>query len=267
MNERTAIERVEQRYGTLEEFAVYCLTEAPELLDAAVSSTKKAKIANLDPATLDFLVTKSPKFRVLMRSAIANGLFGLAEEALHIKKVVDIATNKGKVVVTNKGDLVTVDNAEKAVIEAGRYLNEYRGTPLESSQKATQVGVNVVFGALPGSMDAETAGDGSQAALSGREADAPGRTITIAGHQVRPHTPLRPGALPPEGARARYGGVPGRDGAVGGPRGVGSDLDFATSDSPTAENPVPRPERPRRGLRSGPAARTQAQTAPFPGDD
>lgn len=261
MNERAAIAIVEQKYGTLEEFAVFCLTEAPKVLDAGVSPAEKAKLVDLDMATLDFLATKSPKFRVLMRSALANGLFGLAQEAEHVKQVIRIATNQGRTVVTNKGDIVTVDNQEKAVIDAGRYLNEYRGTPLDSSQKATSIGVNVVFGVNPGPQSGQEADYAAQGALPGREADHPSRTITIAGHQVRPHSPLRPGSLPPEGSRARYGGLPHGDGTVRPAGGVGSDMDFTTGDSPTAENPVPRPERPRRSLRSGPTSRNAAEEA------
>lgn len=263
MNERTAIERVEKRYGTLEEFAVFCLTEAPEILSMSIGPVQRAKVAQMDLETLDFLVTKSPKFRVLMRSAMANGAFGLAEEFEHISSVVKIATNRGKTVVTNKGDIVTVDNTEKAVIDAGRYLNEYRGTPLEASQKATQVGVNVVFGVIPGYYPGQDAQDGSEIPLPGANGDAESRTITIAGHKVSPHTPLRPGALPPPGARARYGGVQNANGTLGAKSALGTDLDFATTESPTEENLVPRAEplrkpahyRPGVGLRSGPAAR------------
>lgn len=251
MDERLALDRVEERYGSLEEFAMFCMVDAPEVLSPDISAPVRAKLTGLDGRTLDFLLTKSPKFRTLMRSAIANSYFGLAEEAAHVKSVVAIATNKGKKVVSNKGHIVEVDNSEKAVIEAGRYLNEYRGTPLESSQRSATVGVQVVFGGLPaaeaGSVDAAQAGQ----PVSGADSDGRGRTVTVAGHTIRPHAPLRPGQLPPPGARARYGGVASGHDPLGTPRAVGSDLDFSTADSPTAENPAPAEPPKRRAWRSG----------------
>lgn len=251
MDERLALDRVEAKYGSLEEFAMFCMVDAPEVLSPDISAPVRAKLTGLDGRTLDFLLTKSPKFRTLMRSAIANAHFGLAEEAAHVKSVVAIATNQGKKVVSNKGHIVEVDNSEKAVIEAGRYLNEYRGTPLESSQRSTTLGVQVVFGGLQaaqaGSADSLEAGE----PVSGAGHHGNGRTVTVAGHTVRPHSPLRPGQLPPPGARARYGSMaPGHD-PLGTPRAVGSDLDFTTSDSPTAENPTPAEPPKRRAWRSG----------------
>jgi hypothetical protein len=251
MDERLAIDRVEERYGTLEEFAMFCMVDAPEVLSPDISGPVRAKMTGLDGRVLDFLLTKSPKFRALMRSAIANTYFGLAEEAAHVKSVVAIATNKGKKVVSNKGHIVEVDNSEKAVIEAGRYLNEYRGTPLESSQRSATVGVQVIFGGLP--TPAPGSADATQASqlVSGTDADGGSRTVTVAGHTVSPHSPLRPGQLPPPSARSRYGGMAPSHDPLGTPRAIGSDLDFATSDSPTAENPQPAHQPKRRAWRSG----------------
>lgn len=256
MDERLAIDRVEEKYGTLEEFALFCMVDAPEVLSSEVSAPVRAKMTGLDGRVLDFLLTKSPKFRALMRSAIANTYFGLAEEASHVKSVVAIATNKGKKVVSNKGHIVEVDNSEKAVIEAGRYLNEYRGTPLESSQRSATVGVQVIFGGLPtpapGSADEATA----HQLVSGADHHGSERTVTVAGHTVRQHSPLRPGQLPPASARARYSGMEAGSDPLGTPRAVGSDLDFATADSPTAENPVPAEQPKRSAWRSRRVERT-----------
>jgi hypothetical protein len=224
--EKKAVEYVEEAYGSMENFAIFCLTEGTKVLDSAVGVVERAKIAGLPVNALAYLITKSPKFRLVMRSAIANTQFGLLEEQEHVQTVVGIARNKGRKVVTNKGNTTMVDNTERGIIDAGRYLNELRGTPLDSSQKGVNVGVNVVFGQAEAALDHD-----------------PGRTITVAGHQINPHKPLRAGALPPSGALSRYqAGATGHgSGGAAGP--YGSDLDFTSAESPTAENVAPPPRR------------------------
>lgn len=229
MTEQRAIKLVEAQHGSLEEFAIFCLTTGRDVLDPSENPLKRKKLARVPLSAVETL-SQSAKFRKLMRAHVVNRTFGVMEEVAHVEEVVKIALNKGRVVASPRGEAVRVDNTERAVIEAGRYLEERRDLALSTKEAGTKVGVQVVF---VGAADGDS-----------RTVDAYGQTIptegrpTLSGEVIEVHRPLLPGQAPPEGALARQRKALSLDGPVDVPAHVGSDLDFETDDSPTAKGPT-----------------------------
>lgn len=231
MNERGAIQAVEEKYGSLEEFALYLIEHGDStVLSESTSIVKKAEELDLSAPVVTAIMKNSPKFRALMRSIIVNHSFDLDAEAKHVQAVTNIAMNAGRRVVTNKGTVVNVDNSERGVIEAGKYLNELRETPVSSSRASNGSSIVINFGEVipDGSDEVE---DEEGAGVGGGASD---RTITVEGKTVKPHRPLRAGALPPVSARRRYD----ENSTAKPPFGdtaVGRDLDFVSQEAPGAE--------------------------------
>lgn len=217
MNERAAVEAVEKKYGSLEEFAIFCLEDGKSVLKSTVAIEKKSKATGLDPDVITFLLNQSPKFRGLMRSMLVHKKFTVQKELDHIDKVVDIATNAGRTVATAKGDVVRVDNTERGMIEAGRYLNELRETPIKGGESNIHAALTVNYIVPQPEVD-------------------DGKTITVDGAEVKRHSPLKAGALPPPAVRKRYD-APKQDASTAfGKDGIGADLDFTSSEAPGAED-------------------------------
>lgn len=225
MNERVALEQVTDKYGSLEEFALFCLTDGKAILQTNVSITKKAKVSGVDADALNFILQNSEKFRALMRSVLVNKEFDLAQERNHVKTVVGIATNAGRKVVTNKGNTVSIDNTERGVLDAGRYLNELRNTPVKSGEGSNTAPVTIIFGAAGGEQ---------------KELDDDGKTITVDGGTLKRHSPLKAGALPPPAVRARYTGPDAKQKPPFGDSAIGTDVDFDSTEAPGSEDIEPR---------------------------
>lgn len=182
MNERGAIAIIEREHGSLEDFAVLILSEHREALNTDVSIMKRAQMVGL-PVTVFSRIIASSQFRQMLRVDLVNKAYDIEAEMSHVGKVVEVASGKEKAVVTPQGHLAYVDQNPRDVMEAGRYLNELRGTPIEkASQSAPSVVINIGQ-ATPGGEDVSP-------------------TIDVA---LEPHRPQRAGALPPAGVRARLG--------------------------------------------------------------
>jgi len=144
MNTATALTVIEREYGSVEEFA-YRLLSDPELrvaLDDAQPMTKRAEIAQL-PLGVFARVIASPAFRTILRADLVNQAYGLEAEAQHVRQMSKIAQGEKRLVMNAKGNYGEVDQAPTDVIAAGRYLNELRGTPVESKSAALGGGITI----------------------------------------------------------------------------------------------------------------------------
>lgn len=133
MNTATALTVIEREFGSVEEFA-YRLLSDDELklaLDESQPLTKRAELVGL-PLGVFARVISSPAFRTILRADLVNAAYGLQAEAKHISEVSQIAQGKKRLVMSPKGTFGEVDQAPADIIAAGKYLNELRGTPVES---------------------------------------------------------------------------------------------------------------------------------------
>lgn len=184
MSSRNALSVVEQQYGSLEELAYYILENKQEALDESLPLVKRAEAVEL-PLLVFARILGDPMFRQLLRANLVNQSYGLAEEEAHIKHMVKVAVNEERKVVTNKGAIAWVDQLPTDVIQAGKYLNELRGTPVEGRRDSAFNGVVVNF----------EVNDGDLKVSFG---DADKRTATPVTLEAEVHRPGRAGDLPPE---------------------------------------------------------------------
>lgn len=194
VNKRSALSVVEEKYGSLEDLALYILEERREALDETLPLAKRAEAVGL-PMLVFARVLADPAFRQLLRADLVNRAFTLAEEEHHIRQMVKVAIGEPKTVVTNKGNLVEVDQSPTDVIAAGRYLNELRGTPIEGKRESAFRGVVVNFENVQVSFGAEP----------------PSETV-----EAYVHRPRRAGELP-SGSGHASADAPARLPAVVGP--------------------------------------------------
>lgn len=163
----------------MEDFAISILTDKREALDEDLPLTRRAEIAEL-PLPIFARIIASPQFRNLLRMDLVNNVFTIGAEQEHIHQVARVAQNHQKTVVSASGKVVQVDQAAGDIINAGKYLNELRGTPIEKrAESAPSVVINI---------------GGTQLG----EEDAP--TIDV---DVESYRPQRAGSLPPPGVQAR----------------------------------------------------------------
>lgn len=210
MNESRAIAAVEETYSSLEDFTLYVLSECPEVLEDDLPIAKIADLVNLDPGVAHFVLTRSTRFRMMVRSDLVNREFTLGAESRHIKEVVGIAKNDGVMRMTAKGDIVSVDHQPADIMAAGKYLNDYRGTSLQQEKSRITLGVQVNFIGIGDE-------DGPTIDVQAVESDTERQELPH-------HRPARAGDLPPPDARQRYAlsdGKPQRS-----QRRTGGELDF-----------------------------------------
>lgn len=216
-----ALEAVEEVYGSIEQFALFVLTDNREILDSSRSITLRAEEANLPPNVLSFLLTQSRAFRRLMREMIVNESFDLFSERKHIEMVKAAATNaRKKEVVTPKGVLAHVDHSPDEIMKAGEYLNKYRGTPLSGTESSSGPSLVINFGH-------PEVGNGE-------------KTITLEAAGSGEEYPtgfkrLRAGGLPPSGVRKRYFTGESQPNEGHALTRAGGELDFDSQEAPSSQ--------------------------------
>lgn len=118
--ENEVVRLVEERYGSLEAFAVFILEEHPDLFTPKYTPKHREKITGI-PAKHLLTLKGSLQFRRLISSEIIQREFGIETEIEHVRVVVAKSTDP----------LADV----KDIIAAGRYLEERRGTPLGVNER------------------------------------------------------------------------------------------------------------------------------------
>ena len=231
-----ANDQIEDMYGSIENFAEVLYFDYPEVLSGDKGVIDAAAELGVDPRTLDYFLRKSTAFRAMLRSMLTNDIFDIYSESEHLKAVAGIATNRGRTVATPSGKVVEVSNTEKAVMDAGEYLNSYRGTPLKGEAAKNAATVNITFGGAP-VVDpyAERTLDATgQPSRSGRPTAGNDGKASEEG-RPRAHRPLTAATPPPSGTQKRYSrqiqqALSGADGADTGLRDtdVGADFDFVS---------------------------------------
>lgn len=200
MNTSNAIAIVEQKYGSIEELGYLILEEKRDALDESLSLPVRAEAVGL-PVTVFARVLASPAFRSMLRADLVNTRFGFTEEEKHITHMVGVAQGEERRVMNSKGDIGYVDQAPGDVINAGKYLNEMRGTPIEEK---TSTGRSIIV-----NFHMASGGD-----------DVP-RTIDVTPNVYQPS---RAGELPPAAVLSRTG-TPALDAKPTQPR---VDVEFGT---------------------------------------
>jgi hypothetical protein len=230
MNERSAIQLVEQTHGSMEDFVVHLLEDCPDALDEMLPLVKRAEAAGL-PLPVFSRLLSSGQFRQIIRGELVNRTYTLLDERDHIEAVKKVAINHARTVATAKGEVVEVDQNPADVMQAGRYLNEARGTPMESKGSGGFGGITIIIGHAD-------------------RGDSDDRTIEVDA-QVVPgqHRPGKAGQLPPPGVLARSGVAarlgpgerPAPDPSVG--AFYGSEAEEEDEDHAIAEKVSGRPQR------------------------
>ncbi len=184
MNERTAIATVEKTHGSLDDFVLHMLEKCPKALDENLSIGKRAASVNL-PTGIFSRILASPQFRQMMRTDMVNRAYNLDAERTHVHAVVKVAKGDFRVVATARGEVVEVDQNPADVMAAGKYLNEARGTPMESR------------GSGGGGVIINIGNPGQPVTMEVRD---DGRTLESA---PQSHQRARAGGLPPAGVLGR----------------------------------------------------------------
>lgn len=138
MSGSEAIALVEKEHGSLEAFCYNLTLNYPEFTSGAHSLDKKAKKTNLPPAAIVALMT-SKDFQRRLRETATMAMYSLEDTVEHIAAVVDAAKGQGFELA---GGVKPMD-----AINAGRYLEELKGTPLKREQE--QGGLSIVVNIGP----------------------------------------------------------------------------------------------------------------------
>ena len=198
MTEQNAIEHVQNKYGSFEEF-VYELVKLEEgsILDSIEAG--EYSLENLSkkldlPEGIIGRIIQSGSFRSALSRAIAMSAFTISDEIAHVRLVADKATDK-------KSNISTLT-------EAYNHLRSIQERPLQGTQQGIFVPIQI---------NIEGKGD------DGFETS-----------QDNSHSPSKSGDLPPEGARVRYEKKSKDERTINGVP-IGSELDFYSGEGTIGE--------------------------------
>lgn len=185
MDERAALEQVSGSYGSVEEFALVVIEEAPEFLDGVRGQSVMKLAAQLKlPAGVVGRVLNSVPFQNALDQAAALSTYNYQKRVENMRQLASVAAAGKRLTTTTKGDVVEVDVDPSWNIRADEHLRKLQGRPLDSRGGSAMPTIQIHFeGASEGSVSIEqTTSEGAQ----------------------RVYAANRAGALPPEGSRAYY---------------------------------------------------------------
>lgn len=183
---KDAVEKVQGRFGSVEELAAALIEHCPGYLEGEVGLTEAAKALDLPPPVLGKVISNGD-FNTALDRLAAFQEYSYQHRRAAMGNLSRVATDPEKTVMTRSGEPAKVDRDADEMIKADSHLRKVQGRPLESGGGGTSLGLQVVFG---GTGDAQT--------------------VTITGGEVKdgeaeqPYTPNRRGDPPPEGARRFY---------------------------------------------------------------
>ena len=213
MREDRAIELVEQKFNSLEEFGWAILTDFPEVVEGDYSLDALAKKLGLGRYMAELgTVLRGPTFRGLITRLVVAAEWTIYDEMQHVKSVKEDAINKEKGLTTR--------------ITAREHLAKLSGTPLSARTEQAIVPIQINFGMVS---LAETKNDLED-----------GKTITVESQSSL--AMAREGDLPPPGARRKYNSSRSAR-PDGGPLAPGAELDFTSDESPYSQREPFDPER------------------------
>ena len=223
LKDELAITEIEQKYGSVEDFAWAILEKYPEVLEGDHNIQALAGKTGVSTAAAARTM-RSPTFRAAMTRLVVAHEYSMADEIKHARLVSKTAQNPAK-------------GGIQAAIAAREHLARLEGRPLHGTKEDTIIPIQIVFGDLAQrTQDVETVD-----VVATRSGD----TAVQKGYQ-----PARAGDLPPPGARRKYlAPSEAADPAPG--LAPGEELDFYSAESRAAEaSPEPRQEDTRTGRRT-----------------
>lgn len=197
MNSQDALQKIEEKFGSIEDFAWLLLNDYPEVVDGDYNLQVLAKKLRVPmPAVSKVLNTQN--FRSVMSRMVVQSEYTILDEIRHVRSVKKDATNANKNVNVR--------------IAAREHLARLEGRPLNKQDQEVFVPIQINFGTLPGAVEGTP-------------------TVTVGSPTFQM---ARPGQLPPEGARRRTAKkAEGAQFVNGVPRG--DELDFYSDESPYAD--------------------------------
>jgi len=196
VNNQEALDKIEQKFGSVEDFAWVLLNEYPEVVDGKYNLQNLSQRLKI-PMEAVSRTLNSAHFRGLMTRLVVQSEYAISDEIKHVKTMKRDATNASKNVNTR--------------IAAREHLARLEGRPLNRQDQEITVPIQINFGSLPLNLEGVP-------------------TIDVEGQGFRM---AKPGELPPEGARRRYIEKGTGQALVNG-IARGDELDFYSDESPYA---------------------------------
>lgn len=232
VKDEKALAEIEERYGSIDEFAWAILEHYPEVLEGDYNVSTLAGRMNISVMAAARTL-RSPGFRSAMTRMVVAHEYTLSDEIKHARLA------KQSAVAPKKGGL-------SAAIQAREHLARLEGRPLHGQTQETSIPIQIVFGGLPPAGPANLEADKTVVITSG---DRPVRSG---------HAPARAGDLPPPGARRQYL-APSESATPPAGFGPGEELDFyspegtATEGDPGTSEAAPAPKRRKSAIKMPPA--------------
>jgi hypothetical protein len=123
--------KVNEAFGSLENLVTFIFASYPEYFNELIPLEAKAKKLNLEYAVLLHIKIHSQAFNRLLRKAHLSLSWN---SNTHIEEVIGIANNRSSLKVTPKD-----------VLNAGAYLMDYEGLPIEDESTKSSKGTTIVF--------------------------------------------------------------------------------------------------------------------------
>lgn len=196
MNNQEALDKIEQRFGSVEDFAWTLLNNHPEVVEGKHNLQVLSQKLRVPMEAINRTMN-SHHFRGLMTRLIVQSHYSLSDEIKHVQTMKKDATNAHKNVQTR--------------IAAREHLARMEGRPLNRQDQEVTVPIQINFGSLPLNLEG-----------------VPTIDVESSGFRM-----AKPGELPPEGARRKY---LEKDTGKTLVHGVsrGDELDFYSDESPYA---------------------------------
>jgi hypothetical protein len=196
VNNQEALDKIEQKFGSVEDFAWVLLNEYPEVVDGKYNLQNLSQRLKIPMEAVNRTLN-SQHFRGLMTRLVVQSEYAIADEIKHVRTMKRDATNARKNVNTR--------------IAAREHLARLEGRPLNRQDQEITVPIQINFGSLTAHVEGMP-------------------TIDVEGQGFRM---AKPGELPPEGARRRYTDKSTGKALVNG-IARGDELDFYSDESPYA---------------------------------
>lgn len=196
VNNQEALDKIEMKFGSVEDFAWVLLNDYPEVVDGKYNLQVLSKKLKLPMEAVNRTLN-SQHFRSLMTRLVVQSEYAISDEIKHVRTMKKDATNASKNVNTR--------------IAAREHLARLEGRPLNRQDQEITVPIQINFGSLPLNVEG-----------------VPTIDVQDTGFRM-----AKPGELPPEGARRRYIDKDSGQKLV---HGVsrGDELDFYSDESPYA---------------------------------
>lgn len=196
---RTALEPVEDLYGSIEEFAATVMDVCPGYVEGDYGASEAAQALEL-PLSAFMRAIREPAFNKVLDQLAAYSEYSFRERKVAMRNLASIARSRKKTVMTRSGEPAEVDRDADEMIKADSHLRKIQGQPLEGERRQGGGGITIIFGGQDGQSLQEVTID-----VEANEPSDEGQADD-AGEEVSDgYRGSKMGDLPPPGARRFYG--------------------------------------------------------------